>query len=473
MNKLIKLIEALENWGIQAYFVGGCVRDELMERPVEDYDICLVGGRTAERISKYLEFALDHQLIDGVTSVHGSFPIWIVVIDGVKYEFAMARTERKTGQSRTEFACEVRDVTIEQDLSRRDLTINAIAKRILTGEIIDPFDGHDHILKHYAHPVSDAFKEDSLRVYRAARFVATFKLRPSGRLLLYCASLKPDDISNERVGMELRKVMERAATPSDFFIFLKRVNWLRYHFQELNNLREVPQSIQHHPEGDAFVHTMFCVNAAKDAFTRVVMLCHDLGKATTTTILGVPYKERTFTLLPEFKVSALGHEEAGVELTRNMLQRIHYSDHGTIRQIACLVKLHMIRAVMNPKNREKLVRRTLRELMHYKLTYAQLVEVVRCDLAGRPPLPPIANPYIGQDIAQHLLDNNLMVPIVTGKKLLDIGISSGPEMGQMVTKGLELQDRGTLTEENWIKVLKGCGFESLKDYKLEHSYTNS
>jgi tRNA nucleotidyltransferase (CCA-adding enzyme) len=428
MQRLLKLIEALENWGLQCYFVGGCVRDELMGRPIEDHDICVVGGRTQERTGYYLNYCKDALLIDELTLVHGSFPIWIVGIDGVKYEVAMARSERKTGQSRTEFACEVRDVSIEEDLRRRDLTINAIAKRILTGELIDPFYGRTYIEKKIAAPVSEAFKEDSLRVYRAARFIAQFNLRPSARLMLYCAQLTPEDMSNERVGMELKKTLQRAQQPSKFFVFLKRVGWLKHHFLELNDLRDVPQSLTHHLEGDAFTHTLHSMDQASDWFTRTVMLCHDLGKAVTTTVDGISY--RNLAVDAQSKIKALGHEEAGVELTRRLLQRIHFSDHHTIRQITCLVKNHMIRALLNEGNREKMVRRTLRELMDLKLTYAQLVEVVRCDLAGRPPLPPIPCPDIGQELAAHLLEQGLMTPVVTGKKLLEIGISSGPEMGR-------------------------------------------
>jgi tRNA nucleotidyltransferase (CCA-adding enzyme) len=465
MEKIIKLAQWLSGHGIQLYYVGGCVRDWVMGNEPEDIDICIVGGNTAQNVGKLLEIMKTNGYINGVTTVFGSFPIWIVEVDGKKYEFAMARTEKKSGQTRTEFECEVNNVTITEDLRRRDLTINAIAKNVLTDEMIDPFNGIRHIIMGLAHPTSVAFAEDTLRVYRAARFIARFDLTASEELVQMCEILKPDDISNERVGMELRKLFEQSNKPSKFFNFLKKINWLGHHFKELNDLIGVPQPREYHPEGDAYTHTMLCMDAANDPFTRAVMLCHDLGKAVSTTIGGQNWKDLIYDDVvshkdKDSKISSAGHEETGVELTRNLLQRISFDNHATIRKIACLVRLHMRNKSITPKNYDKIVRRTLRELMHYGILYTELIEVVRCDLAGRPPKPAPSFVDVARIMyvvhAMKLMENGDMQPIVTGKKLMEIGIEPGTHMGEIINHALELQDRGTLNKDNWFKVLKGA-----------------
>lgn len=434
MEKIKQLANELISKGIRSYYVGGCVRDELLGIASDDIDICLVGVKELHIVDDILS-----RHCESVTPLVGQkFPVLIGTIDGVKYDFAMARRETLTGGTRRDFEFETDDVTIVEDLRRRDFTINAIAKDVLTGEWFDPFNGRIDLLDAMIlHPTSSAFKEDTLRVYRAARFLARFPfLLPSPLLRSECASLSPTDISPERVGLEFYKAMQQAEKPSEFFMFLKGIRWLKHHFRELENLIATPQSPTHHPEGDAFIHTMLCLDQAKDWFTRVCMVCHDLGKSTMTTI--------------EFdgRIKSIGHEKAGVKMTRDMLQRIHFIDRRTIRQVETMVELHMIRNGAS----EKVIRTTLRRLMEKHLTYDQLVEVCRCDVSGRPPKLPYT-PDIGQQRAKYLVENGMMIPIVTGEKLLKLGYESGKLMGHLIKKGLEWQDRGSLTEENWEKMI--------------------
>jgi len=490
MKKLKQIAEWLSNFNITLYQVGGSIRDEIMGLPVEDIDICLVGGTTAMRVHGMFEILASENCspeikIDCFTSVHGDFPIWIIEIDGEKYEFAMARKERKTGQSHQDFFTEVKDVTIIEDLYRRDLTINAIAKNILTDEIIDPFSGIRHIGYKLAFPVSLAFSEDPLRVIRAARFIARFDLQPTDQLIKLCKELKPEGISSERVGIELMKTMKTASKPSLFFQFLREVGWLNPWFKELADVWDVPQSPKHHPEGSVGIHLMHCIDAVPqdDWFMRTVMLCHDLGKATNTTIDTGKFKinynnllkhnteakegELLMSISPTSKIGSAGHEEAGVELTRNMLQKIHFTDHATIRKIGCLVELHMTRSVISEKNYDKICRRTLRRLMHYGLTWMDLVKVTRFDLCGREPKPcPELHEVMADMYTSHvtqLKNKGEMIPIVDGEKLLALGVKEGQEMGRIIKHALELQDRGTLKKDNWIKVLKGAGYYSLQN----------
>jgi tRNA nucleotidyltransferase (CCA-adding enzyme) len=438
MKKLIQLAEKLKEVGVDSYFVGGCIRDELMGLPVEDIDVCLVGATSFSDLADILQHHCDSVIAD----IGAKFPVAICTIDGVKYDFALARGEKKDGDTRKDFFINTKGVTIEDDLGRRDLTINAIAKNVITGEYIDPYDGMHDIQHRIAREVSNAFAEDTLRVLRAGRFIARFQLRAHPSLIRMCKSLVPTDISPERVGMEVMKLFKQADEPAMFFSFLRACGWLQYHFKELDALCDVQQDPMWHPEGNAFVHTLHTLDATKkgDWFTRAVMLCHDLGKAVTTQFI-------------EGKWRARGHEEAGVPLADDLLKRIHFTDHRTINQIKCLVRLHMIHT---QEVSEKVVRRTLRQLSLYKLEYDQLVEVCRCDKSGRPPLP-ACTPDIGQEMAQKIIESGDMIPIVTGKLLKQEGFTDYEGYGTIIARALYYQDRGTLKAHNWKKVLKNAG----------------
>lgn len=439
MDNLMKIAQEFHANEIGSFFVGGFVRDELLGMTSEDVDICLVGATKDDvmRILSQFDFVLSV-----AQEVGNSFPVWIADIEGIgKVDFALARGEKKTGPSRQDFECTTDGVSIVDDLLRRDLTINAIAKDVLTGQIVDPFNGAQHLRDGIAHPVSEAFAEDTLRVLRAARFIARFNLTPSQELIDMCKGLEPTDISPERVGMELVKAMKQAVKPSAFFLFLKEVDWLKHFFQELQALVGVQQSAIHHPEGDAFTHTMLCVDQATDMFTRIVMVCHDLGKAVTTVV-------------KDSKVTAHGHEVAGVPLALAMMQRVVLLDTAFQKRVALMVELHMIHTLTIS---EKVIRRTLRQLMKVGLTFDQLTEVCRCDVSGRAPLPAFT-PNIGQQRAAELLEQGLMTPVVTGKLLVSMGVKPGQFMGNFINKALELQDRGTLNESNWVQVMKGSGF---------------
>lgn len=462
MQKLIQIAKEFKEHGVDMYYVGGMVRDKLMGIENDDIDICLVGVKW----KPFVEAVLSNY--GTVTPEIGkNFPNWLAIIDGKKIDFALARTERLVGSTRQEFECRTTDVTIEQDLERRDLTINSIAKNVLTGELIDPFEGQFDILHKKLTPTSKAFMDDALRVYRAGRFAARFPdFEITFKLKLYSRSCNHAQVSSERVGMELMKLFTLPADTkvSKFFYFLKDIGWLGYHFKELEACIGVPQSPKNHPEGCVFTHSMHCIDQAKDWFMRAVMLCHDLGKVSTTKIVDV-WGFDVENVLPIHapkiigtKISSIGHEEAGVSLTKDMLKRIGFASHKTIDQIATLVKLHMIRAQITDGNQEKIVRRYLRQLMEQDLPYSTLVETVRCDLSGRPPLecPPIS---IGQQRADELLRNGEMIPVVTGRLLTLHGVKPGPEMGAMIAKALELQDRGTLNISNWQERMKQCGFK--------------
>lgn len=455
-----QIAERLKSLGIKAYWVGGYVRDKILGIESEDRDVCIEGS-TPLQFTQILETFKKEELIKCFTSVKGNFPIWIVELDDEKIEFALTRTERKTGETHQDFICNAEKVSIEEDLFRRDLTINALAEDILTGEIIDPYGGRMDLSPHnrpfgkrgIASPVSKAFKEDPLRVIRAARFIARFDLEPSGKLIHYCRELSPDNISKERIGMELKKLFSKPAKNEKFFNFLHTVGWLSKVFPEVYRLMNVPQDPIHHPEGDVYSHTMHCINACKsdDWFMKTVMLCHDMGKPDTTTVNNIPWSKG---LGLTGKISAINHENVGAEICKEFLKRISFIKHIHINRIALLVQLHMFHTVMNEKNKEKIIRRTLRKLIDKSLSYYTLCEVVRCDKSGRPPKPVIDHIDLGQSIADDLVLSGKMDPIVNGKLLIEAGVTNQIAMSRIIDFALELQDRCVLNSNNWKKVLK-------------------
>jgi len=454
----------MSHHNIMSYYVGGCVRDEIMGIPTKDYDICLVGVTNPVEVERILL-----SQYDSVTPLVGeAFPVWKARSGKEEIDYAMARKETLIGDTRKDFAVITEGVTLIEDLRRRDFTMNAIAKNVLTGELIDPFGGIEDIKHNVLYHTSEAFGEDTLRVYRACRFLARFpEMSMSADLEQLCKSLKPKDISAERVGMEFTKLMEQAVKPSRFFRYLKNIGWLGYHFQEVCAIVGVPQDPRHHPEGDVFTHTMLALDEAEDPFIRVCMLCHDLGKATTTTIDG-GYGANDWTQFGDMprgdndKIKSIGHEIAGMEPTRNMLNRIKYASKDTIRQVETMVELHMIRNGVS----EKVVRRTLRKLMKRKLVYEQLVEVCTCDLCARPPLAKYI-PDIGQYRASQLIMEDAMTPVVTGDMLIALGYKEGKELGHLVEKCLEWQDRGVLNKYNWERMLKGYKYEPTRKVNLD------
>lgn len=427
------VVNDLHSTGVESYFVGGCVRDALLGKESDDIDFCLVGATPAG-----LESILDRHCDTVVKEAGSSFPVWIGVVGGEKFDFAFARTEKKAGQSRKEFLVNSFGVSIEDDLMRRDLTINAIAVNCVTGEVVDPFGGVSDLQNRIAREVSPAFAEDTLRVLRAARFISRFWLIPSSSLVELCQNLQPTDISSERVGMELKKMINQAEKPSLFFRFLLEVGWLGHHFQPVLDLVGLHQDPEWHPEGDVFEHTMHCMDAAQDPFIRVVMLCHDLGKVSTTEVQ------------PDGRITARGHAKAGVPVTREMLRGIKFISHAYIDRVCFLVENHMIHT--NTPLSRKAVGRMLRKLKDAELTYDQLVEVCRCDVSGRPPLQGFT-PDIGQEIAREMEEADSIQPIVTGRMLIDAGFTPGPELGQEKQRLLDLQLEGKLTEENWKEFL--------------------
>ena len=287
-----------ENGG-RLYLVGGAVRDGLMGNLNHDEDYC-VTGISCKRFQEIFPEAHIRGKAFAVFDINGM-------------EFALARTESKIGKGHKEFLVKAEpEISIQEDLARRDITINAIAKDVLTGEIIDPFNGSQDLKNKIIRATTEHFKEDPLRVYRVVRFAAKLDFKVDTETIKYMNELKEElnTLSKERVFTELSKALE-TEKPSIFFDVLRSANVLDVHFKEIQDLIGAEQPVKYHPEGDAYNHTMLVLDMASDLTKnyehnrkleiRFSALVHDLGK-------GVTPKEQ----YPHH----YGHENTGAELVK-------------------------------------------------------------------------------------------------------------------------------------------------------------
>ncbi|HSD70267.1 MAG TPA: multifunctional CCA addition/repair protein [Woeseiaceae bacterium] len=288
---------------MEVYLVGGAVRDELLGLPVRERDWCVVGA-TPETLIEL-----------GYRQVGKDFPVFLHPQSGEEY--ALARTERKTGAGYHGFCFETSpNVSIEEDLGRRDLTINAIA-RDSNGRIIDPYNGVADIAARLLRHVSDAFSEDPVRVLRVARFAARFaglgfRVAPETlqKMRDVVAAGEVRELVPDRVWKETQAALA-GANPQVFFEVLRDCGALKVVFPEVDALFGIPQPAKWHPEIDCGVHAMMVLEQASlisdSGEVRFAALVHDLGKATT----------------PKAKLpSHPGHEKRSVRLVNALAGRM-------------------------------------------------------------------------------------------------------------------------------------------------------
>ncbi len=297
---------------MKVYCVGGAVRDRLLDLPVKDRDWVVVGSTSEEMMAQ------------GYLPVGKDFPVFLH--PQTREEYALARTERKSAPGYRGFVVHAApDVTLEEDLLRRDFTVNAIAQDE-DGELIDPYGGREDLRAGILRHVSSAFSEDPVRILRAARFSARFgfAIAPETQSLMrgMVDNGEVDALVPERVWQELsRALMEEK--PSRFFSTLRSCGALARILPEIDALFGVPQVAKYHPEIDCGLHTMLVVDdAASCGYTleaRFAALTHDLGKAITPA-----------DVLPRH----IGHEMRGIDLVKKFCDRIRAS--GECRDLALL-----------------------------------------------------------------------------------------------------------------------------------------
>jgi tRNA nucleotidyltransferase (CCA-adding enzyme) len=347
---------------MQTYIVGGAVRDELLGRPNADHDYVVV-GTTPEAM-----------LAQGFRPVGKDFPVFLH--PRTQDEYALARTERKSGHGYHGFAFHAApDVTLEEDLARRDLTINAMA-RAGDGSLIDPFGGQRDLQAKLLRHVSPAFAEDPVRILRIARFAARFadfSIAPETLELMreMVSNGEVDHLVAERVWQELAKGLSEDK-PSRMFEVLRECGALARLLPEVEALFGVPQRADYHPEIDTGIHTMMVIDqSARRKYAlpvRFAALTHDLGKAETP---------------PDILPRHIGHEERSVKLVEQVCLRLRVPNdcrdlalmtaryHGNIHRAADL----------RPSTVVTLLEKT--DALRRPDRFQQLLDACRSDYTGR------------------------------------------------------------------------------------------
>jgi len=435
-NKIIEqILHDISQHNATAYLVGGAVRDLVAGLPIVDIDI-EVHNISLEDLSELLRA---HGEVSYVGKVYGVFKL----NDPQHGHIDWSIPRHDTAGRKPEVAVDPH-MGIRQALVRRDVTMNAMALNMHTGELADPFNGYEDLKQGVLRtPDPDFFVEDPLRFYRVMQFIGRFNMWPDETLNNVCAKMNIADVSRERIEGECEKLLLRARRPSQGFRWLASLDRLRELFPEVADMRGVQQSPLYHPEGDVFTHTMQVIDAAAfsvlpssddQLLLMYAALCHDLGKPHATQIDA------------HKRVHSHGHDEAGVEPARQLLRRC--TGKQRIQSIVPkMVRHHMAPGVYG---------RQSTRLAKYKLLAAELAPEISlyllsvlcyADHRGR-------NGYAAYPLAHSIQEVDTFMKkaeeagvlfhpeqrVVTGSDVLDL-VEQGPQVGTLVEKAYDIQLR--------------------------------
>lgn len=446
-NKIIKLAEIIRAEGGRAMLVGGCVRDELMGIEPKDFDVEVYGVEPAKLREILNEFGR-------VDAVGESFTVYKI---GLDLDVSLPRRERKTGRGHRGFTVEGDpQMSFAEAARRRDFTVNAMMKDVLTGEIVDIYDGRTDLQNKILRVVSDeTFAEDSLRVLRAAQFAARFGFEIEPRTAEVCRSIDLNDLPKERIWSEFEKLLMKSEKPSIGLRYFYDLGVCRQLFPEMQSLVGVPQEPEWHPEGDVDVHTLMVVDEArkiiadlpyaKQITVMLAALCHDFGKPATTKFFDGRWR-------------AHGHEEAGVEPTISFLDRLGIftlEGYDVRQQIVQIVRYHLLPSMFyrSPPG-DGAFRRLAR-----KLEPDLLYRVSKADSLGRNPdwLPPEkrktaqSQEWFIEQIHRLDIKKAAPEPILMGRHLIELGLKPSKQFKEILEAVYEQQLDGKITKTEEAK----------------------
>jgi tRNA nucleotidyltransferase (CCA-adding enzyme) len=428
--------------------VGGGVRDWLLGRVPQDFDIEVAGA----------DFETLHRVLApfGATDVVGrSFGVLKVrsAASGAEYDFSLPRRESKTGAGHRGFAVAPDPTLGDADAAaRRDFTVNAIALDPFTGEVIDPHGGQRDLRARVLRHTSAAFTEDPLRVLRAMQLAARFDFALAPETAALCRGIAAAfaELPVERVWHEWEKWAEKSLRPSRGLAVLEETGWLK-HFPEIAALRGTPQEPEWHPEGDVFTHTQLCLDAlaalgdwqnSPPPRRRVLMfavLAHDFGKPATT-----QRAEKRGVL----RWVSPAHDSAGGPLAESFLRRIG-APLELDAPVRALVVHHLAHHHGQAQFTDTAVRRLARKLA--PATIDDLATVMRADSNGRPPLAsPATHARIDELVAKAhalALADAAPKPLVLGRHLVALGLKPGPNFKHVLDAAFEAQLDGAFADE--------------------------
>lgn len=423
-----KIAEIVSDRGGKVYYVGGYVRDKILGKANKDIDVEVYGVSPDEL--KDIVSSLGTLKTQGA-----SFGVYN--LKGYDIDIAQPRKETATGRGHKDFEVFV-DPFISEDRAakRRDFTMNAMMQNVLTGEIVDPFDGQTDLKNGLIRHVDDVtFAEDPLRVFRAAQFAARFDFDVAPETLSLMKTMDVSALSKERVYGEMKKAMLKAEKPSKFFEVLREASLLKDWFPELERLIGCEQDSEYHPEGDVWTHTMLVLDEAakrrdkveNPEFFMVAALCHDMGKPDT-----VSRDE-------DGRIHTYAHDKAGVPVARQFLDRLN-ADVRLHEYVLEMVEHHMEpHECFNNKSRVKSTNHRF-DGVHYP---ADLCQLAVSDISGKEGEQERAKAEEAFLLERlDIYKKRAAEPMVNGSDLIAMGMKPSPEFSQILALSRKMHFSG-------------------------------
>lgn len=427
--------------GATVFLVGGAVRDLFLDRSVKDVDL-EVHGISLERLQELLEQCGPVSLVGkafGVLRVHG-----------IDIDWSVPRSDSAGRKPRVAFDA---SMNMRDAFARRDLTMNAMGINVQTHELYDPFNGQGALQKKVlATPDPVLFIEDPLRFFRVMQSIGRFEMYPDKQLQQLCTRMDISNISKERIVTEFEKLFLLSRFPSSGIRWLRTIGRLHEVLPELAATFDIVQDPQWHPEGDVFEHSMQSLDASaileyespeQKLTVMYGVLCHDLGKVTTTAIT-------------DGKITSYNHEQEGVQPARALLKRIVLSK-DTIDAACLMVRHHMAPIQFVTGGASRAAYKRLARALYPLVTLYELALVSKADKQGRNPHghEPLNTPvveveqFIARAQGVHVLFKP-EPPLLQGKDLLD-HIPPGPLLGTVLDRIYEIQIEHSITDKEELK----------------------
>ncbi len=420
-----QIAAAVQTLGGTVYYVGGCVRDELMGLESKDMDIEVHG--------------ISPRQLYGILSALGT-PIemgksfGVFGMKGYSLDISMPRKETLWGHKHTDFSVEVAPhIGTFAAARRRDFTIGALMKEVLSGNIIDHFGGLQDLQKGILRHVDErSFPEDPLRVLRAAQFAARFSFTVAEQTVALCSKMDLSTLSPQRVMEEMKKALLYAPTPSRFFEILKQMHQLNDWFAEVQALQGVAQNPVYHAEGDVWNHTMMVLDCAAAYRSQaehpfpfmLSALCHDFGKTVAT-------------FEKDGVLHSYGHEQQGLPLVDAFLHRLT-NEKELCAYVRNMTALHMQPCSLASKNSSL---KSTNKLLDRSLCPKDLILLSLADYEGRITTCPCDHgPFLWLRLEHY--KKTMAAPHVNGEDLIQAGLTPGEYFGKILSFAHKLRLAG-------------------------------